>query len=148
MSSRPDGCSVLAATPRRTDAAVADVFISYSRRVDVPIAPSPGDGLSALLDWGRAGLDSGLSVDDLARRAAMSRRTLARRFQASVGMPPGEWLQRERLRLARRLLESTDDPVQRVARQAGYDSPATMRAQFASRLQTSPRVYRRTFREG
>jgi hypothetical protein len=33
-----------------------------------------------------------------------------------------------------------------VARRAGYDSNATMRAQFATRLKTSPRAYRRTFR--
>jgi transcriptional regulator GlxA family with amidase domain len=141
------GVDVAAAVARRL---VMPLFRAggQAQYVDVPIAPSPGDGLSALLDWGRAGLGSGVSVDDLARRGAMSRRTLTRRFQASLGMPPGEWLQRERLRLAQRLLESTDDPVQRVARQAGYDSPATMRAQFASRLQTSPRAYRRTFREG
>jgi transcriptional regulator GlxA family with amidase domain len=114
--------------------------------VDMPITQAPGDGLSALLDWGRARLSTGMSVDDLARRGAMSRRTLTRRFKAAVGMPPGEWLQRERLRLAQRLLESTDDPIEVVSRRAGYDSPATMRAQFASRLHTSPRGYRQTFR--
>ena len=114
--------------------------------VDTPIAPGSENGLSALLDWGRAGLAAGMSVDALARRGAMSRRTLTRRFQAAVGMPPGEWLQRERLRLAQRLLETTDDPVEVVARRSGYESPATMRAQFATRLQTSPRAYRSTFR--
>jgi AraC family transcriptional activator FtrA len=76
----------------------------------------------------------------------MSPRTLTRRFRAAVGMPPGEWLQRERLRLAQRLLEATDDPIALVARRAGYDSAATLRAQFATRLHTSPRGYRRTFR--
>ena len=114
--------------------------------VDMPIAQATEDGLSALLDWGRAHLGAGMSVDVLARRAAMSRRTLTRRFQASVGMPPGEWLQRERLRFAQRLLESTDDSIELVSRRAGYDSPATMRAQFSSRLHTSPRGYRQTFR--
>jgi AraC family transcriptional activator FtrA len=114
--------------------------------VDTPIVVEADDGLSALLDWGRAGLAAGMSVDALARRGAMSRRTLTRRFMAVVGMPPGEWLQRERLRLAQRLLESTDHPIALVARRAGYDSAATMRAQFASRLQTSPRGYRQTFR--
>jgi len=48
--------------------------------------------------------------------------------------------------LARRLLESTDDPVELVARRAGYDTSTAMRAQFALRLRTSPRAYRRTFR--
>jgi AraC family transcriptional regulator, transcriptional activator FtrA len=114
--------------------------------VDTPIDVADGDGLSSLLDWGRANLGAGLSVDDLARRGAMSPRTLTRRFRAAVGMPPGEWLQRERLRLAQRLLESSDEPIELVARHAGYDSDATMRAQFATRLKTSPRAYRPTFR--
>ena len=36
--------------------------------------------------------------------------------------------------------------VERVAQRAGYDTPVAMRAQFAHRLHTSPRAYRRTFR--
>jgi transcriptional regulator GlxA family with amidase domain len=113
--------------------------------VDAPVAADAA-GLGPLLDWGRAELPAGLTVDDLAERGAMSTRTLSRRFRAAIGMPPGEWLQRERLRLAQRLLERTDDPVERVARRAGYDSAVTMRAQFAARLKTSPRAYRTTFR--
>jgi AraC family transcriptional regulator, transcriptional activator FtrA len=57
--------------------------------VDTPIAPDPG-GLAALLDWGRANLDAGITVDDLVRRGAVSPRTLTRRFRAAAGMPPGE----------------------------------------------------------
>jgi len=114
--------------------------------VDAPIATENTDEMTELLEWGLANLPSGLSVDDLARRAAMSPRTLTRRFRATAGVPPGEWLQRERLRLAQRLLESTDEPIERVARGAGYDSSVTMRAQFATRLKTSPRAYRKTFR--
>ena len=113
--------------------------------VQAPIARDP-EGLGALLDWARANLDTGITVDDLARRGAMSPRTLTRRFRSAVGMPPGKWLQRERLHLAQRLLERTDDPVQVIARRAGYDSAVTMRAQFSARLQTSPREYRQTFR--
>ena len=91
-------------------------------------------------------LPNGVSVDDLARRASMSPRTLTRHFRATAGIPPGEWLQRERLRSAQRLLETTDEPIERVARRAGYESSVTMRAQFTTRLRTSPRAYRRTFR--
>jgi AraC family transcriptional regulator, transcriptional activator FtrA len=75
----------------------------------------------------------------------MSPRTLTRRFQAGLGMPPGEWLRRERLRLAQRLLETGHDPLPVVARKAGYESATTMRAHFASELHTSPRAYRETF---
>jgi transcriptional regulator GlxA family with amidase domain len=114
--------------------------------VDVPGATQGTDAMADLLEWALTNLATGVSVDDLARRAAMSPRTLTRRFRATAGMPPGEWLQRERLRLAQRLLETTDDPIERVARRAGYESSVTMRAQFTTRLRTSPRAYRRTFR--
>ena len=115
--------------------------------VDNPIATtSLGEPLSAVLDWARERLPDAVSVDDLATRAAMSPRTLARRFQDALGISPGEWIQRERLRLAQRLLESTEFPLDAVARRAGYGSPTTMRAQFARRLRTSPRSYRETFR--
>jgi len=101
--------------------------------------------LSPLLDWARDRVGDGISIDDLARHGAMSRRTLPRRFRATLGVPPGEWLQQERLRLAQQLLETRDDPLPVVERAAGYDSETTMRAQFSSRLGTSPRAYRQTF---
>jgi transcriptional regulator GlxA family with amidase domain len=136
-----------------------DVAATVARRLVMPLYRAGGqaqyvdtppavgaDGLGALLDWGRANLAAGVTVDDLATHGAMSPRTLTRRFRASVGMPPGEWLHRERLRLAQRLLERTDDPVELIARRAGYESAVTMRAQFAARLDTSPRGYRQTFR--
>jgi AraC family transcriptional activator FtrA len=115
--------------------------------IDNPIATNAvGEPLSAVLDWARERLENGVSVDDLADRAAMSPRTLTRHFQSAIAMSPGEWIQRERIRLAQRLLETTEYPLDLVARRAGYRSPTTMRAQFARRLQTSPRAYRETFR--
>ncbi len=138
------GLDVAAAVARRL---VMPLFRSggQAQYVETPVASRP-DSLGALLDWARANVGEGITVDDLASRGAMSTRTLNRRFRSALGLPPGEWLQRERLRLAQQLLESSDDPIAGVARRAGYDSPATMRAQFASQLHTSPRAYRETFR--
>jgi AraC family transcriptional activator FtrA len=138
----------------------ADVAAAVSRRmlmplhrsggqaqyVDTPVPAARGDEMNELLAWAIERLSAGLTVDDLARQAAVSPRTLTRRFRQATGLAPGEWLQAERLRLARRLLETSDDPIERVARNAGYDTPVAMRAQFARRLRTSPRAYRRTFR--
>jgi len=138
----------------------ADVAAAVSRRllmplhrsggqaqyVDVPVSQAHGDEMTALLAWAMPRIAVGLSVDDLARHAAMSRRTLTRRFRQATGLAPGEWLQGERLRLARRLLETSDDPIEQVAHNAGYDTSVAMRAQFARDLHTSPRAYRRTFR--
>jgi transcriptional regulator GlxA family with amidase domain len=106
--------------------------------------PTPDDNFGALLDWARGNLGRGIGADDVARQGAMSLRTLARRFRATVGVPPAEWLRTERLRLAQRLLETTDDPLKIVARRAGYRAPTTMREHFVAHLGTSPRSYRRS----
>jgi AraC family transcriptional regulator, transcriptional activator FtrA len=151
-----DLCLNLVATDHGADAAAA-----VSRRmlmplfrpggqaqyVDTPVSRTTNDEMSTLLAWGVEHLPIGLSVDDLARRAAVSPRTLTRRFRATTGLAPGEWLQQERLRLAQRLLETTDNAIAAIARAAGYETEAALRAQFAARLRTSPRAYRRVFRE-
>ena len=112
--------------------------------VDRPI-DAPATELSTLLAWARDHLGDGLRVDDLAGRAALSTRQLTRVFARHVGTSLGEWLAQERLRLAQRLLERTHEPVAVIARRAGYASPATLRSQFAARLNVSPRAYRETF---
>ena len=114
--------------------------------VDTPISRATSDEMGELLAWGVEHLPAGLDVDDLARRASVSPRTLTRRFRATTGLAPGEWLQRERLRLAQRLLETTDHLIAAVAHDAGYQTEAALRSQFAARLETSPRAYRQLFR--
>jgi transcriptional regulator GlxA family with amidase domain len=138
----------------------ADVAVRVARRIVMPPHRAGGQAqyvdqridaqptaepLGAVLDWARSKLDSGVDVGDVARRASVSPRTLTRRFRRATGLPPGEWLARERLRLAQRLLETCTDSLTVVARNAGYDSETTMRAQFAGRLGTSPRAYRQSF---
>jgi AraC family transcriptional regulator, transcriptional activator FtrA len=146
-----DLCLHLVALDHGSDAAAA-----VARRLVMPLHRSGGQAqyvdtpiaaaTSELVEWAATHVADGLTVDDVARHASVSPRTLTRKFRAATGLPPGEWLQRERLRRAKRLLESTDLSVEQVARGAGYDAPATMRAQFAVHLHTSPRAYRKTFR--
>ena len=115
--------------------------------IDRPIAaPGRGSDLYPTLEWALTQLDEPLSVDALARHAAMSPRTFARRFRQLTGTTPGEWLLEQRVNLARRLLETTDLPVEVIADQSGFGSAVTMRHHFGQRLQTSPQAYRRTFR--
>jgi transcriptional regulator GlxA family with amidase domain len=52
----------------------------------------------------------------------------------------------QRLALAQRLLEATDQPIDHIAASSGFGTPAAMRLQFQQALDTSPAAYRRTFR--
>ena len=51
-----------------------------------------------------------------------------------------------RLALARRLREAPDAPVARVAADAGFGTPASLRAHLRASIGVSPLAYRRTFR--
>ncbi|MFE0459479.1 GlxA family transcriptional regulator [Kitasatospora sp. NPDC058965] len=113
-----------------------------------PVRGRPGPALAELCEWAVAHLHEPLTVDDLARRGAVSRRTLVRRFHQETGQPPMRWLLRARLDRARELLETTALPVTAVARRVGLGTAANLRAQFHQHLATSPSGYRATFRHG
>jgi transcriptional regulator GlxA family with amidase domain len=96
--------------------------------------------------WMSAHLAQELSVPELAARAAMSPRSFARHFLATTGETPYQWVLRERVALARRLLETTDLSVDAVAERAGLGNATNLRKQFRRRVGTAPSDYRTTFR--
>jgi transcriptional regulator GlxA family with amidase domain len=102
--------------------------------------------LSELLVWAIERLDRPLTVEDLARRASMSSRNLARHFIAATGMTPLRWLLTQRVHRARELLETTDDGIELIAAHTGMGTAATLRRHFARAVGVPPDTYRRTFR--
>jgi AraC family transcriptional regulator, transcriptional activator FtrA len=114
--------------------------------VDAPMPRGEADTLGPLLDWALANLDEPLTLDDLARRASVSTRTLVRRFQATTGTTPLQWLLAQRVRRAQSLLETTEEPVERVASLAGFGTAANLRQHFTRQVGVTPTAYRRTFR--
>lgn len=115
--------------------------------VEEPVASGPGrDLFSETLEWMQTNLADDLSVARLAERSAMSTRTFARRFRAATGTTPQRWLLRQRVLLAQRLLETTDDSVEVIASRTGLGSGANFRHHFRREVRTTPASYRRTFR--
>lgn len=103
--------------------------------------------LSGLLDWVRAHLDQAHTLDSLAARATMSRRTFTRHFRQMTGATVGAWLLGERLALAQRLLESSSHSVETVSNLAGFGSAVSLRQHFRTAFGVSPVAWRRTFRD-
>ena len=85
------------------------------------------------------------SVDDLARRAAMSPRHFTRVFTEEVGEAPGQYVERVRTEAARRQLEETDDTVVAIASRCGFGTAETMRRNFIRRVGIPPDQYRKAF---
>ncbi|MGH9063563.1 MAG: GlxA family transcriptional regulator [Acidimicrobiales bacterium] len=115
--------------------------------VEAPIAlPGTDDLLGRALAWAVEHLDEPIGVETLARRAGLSPRHFARRFRAREGTTPLQWLLHQRILLARRLLETTDEPVEQVARSSGFQTATSLRPHFQRLVHTTPLAYRHTFR--
>ncbi|MFF3074228.1 GlxA family transcriptional regulator [Kitasatospora sp. NPDC057904] len=112
---------------------------------DLPVAPDASGATMPLYEWALRHLHQPLTVDQLARQAGMSRRTLIRRFHSDTGRPPMSWLLDARLGLARELLESSDLTVEAVARRCGLGTPANFRTLFKAHVGVPPSTYRETF---
>ncbi|MBX9638442.1 MAG: GlxA family transcriptional regulator [Mycobacteriaceae bacterium] len=85
------------------------------------------------------------SIDELARRAAMSPRHFTRIFTEEVGEAPGQYVERVRTEAARRQLEETDDTVVAIASRCGFGTAETMRRNFIRRVGIPPDQYRKAF---
>lgn len=114
--------------------------------IERPVTGRPDSPLTPLLDRLRAELAEPWTIPAMARAAVMSERTFVRRFKQATGLAPGEWLIGIRVEEARRLLETTSQSVEEVARLAGFGSVATLRHHFAPAAGLPPREYRERFR--
>lgn len=114
----------------------------------IPQAVRKADGddeLASLFAWARSHLNHDLTIERLAAKAGMSRRTFIRRFEEATGTSPGEWVVQTRMSRARELLETSQMPIESVATATGFGSADTLRHHFRMQLGTSPARYRVAF---
>lgn len=111
-----------------------------------PVVSGRPDDLAPVLDWALARLHEPLTVSQLARVAHMSERTFARRFRDRMGITPLRWILQQRVRLAQELLETTEEPVEEIARRTGFGTAANLRHHFGRLTTVSPQTYRHVFR--
>ncbi|MCJ1676396.1 GlxA family transcriptional regulator [Streptomyces sp. APSN-46.1] len=96
--------------------------------------------------WIADHLDEDLSAGALAARMCLSERHFARVFKQETGTSPAAYVEAARIEVARRLLETTDSPLDQVAAAAWLGSAETLHRAFRRQLATTPAAYRRRFR--
>ncbi|MFJ8040442.1 GlxA family transcriptional regulator [Kitasatospora sp. NPDC096147] len=134
--------------------AVARQLVMYLKRqggqsqFSVPLSrpASARRDLDELRLWIADHLDEDLSAAALAGRMCLSERHFARVFKQETGTSPADYVQAARVEAARRLLESTDEPLERLASAAGFGSAESLHRAFRRQLATTPAAYRRRFR--
>ncbi len=108
--------------------------------------PEPlGERFAATREWALHRLGKPLTLEILARHAAVSPRTFSRQFVADTGYTPMQWVLRARIDVARELLERSQRGVEQIAADVGLGTGANLRLHFRRILGTTPSQYRRTF---
>ncbi|MEU3223317.1 DJ-1/PfpI family protein [Streptomyces sp. NPDC006976] len=136
--------------------AVARQLVMYLKRqggqsqFSVPLSrpASARRDIDDLRLWITDHLDADLRAEVLAGRMCLSERHFARVFKQETGVSAAAYVEAARVEAARRLLETTDDPLDRVAATAGLGSAETLHRVFRRQLATTPAAYRRRFRTG
>lgn len=85
----------------------------------------------------------GWTVDQLARKAALSRSAFFDRFVRAVGRPPMEYLLAWRMALAKDLLRGRNTEIDEIARRVGYASASTFSTAFSRHVGQPPGRYAR-----
>jgi transcriptional regulator GlxA family with amidase domain len=112
----------------------------------LPIGEGHSDeSIRSAEDWIRQHCREEIRFETLAHQLGMSPRNFIRRFKAATGLSPIDYLQRLRVRAARRILEDGRTPVQEVSQKVGYNDAAFFRAVFKRHTGLAPRAYRQRF---
>ncbi|WP_437661742.1 helix-turn-helix transcriptional regulator [Sorangium sp. So ce1182] len=90
--------------------------------------------------------ESRLSIEDVAREAAISPYHFIRQFEAVFGVTPHQYRIRRRLELAKQLLAAGQHSVTDVCMEVGFSSLGSFSALFAQRIGVPPSAYRRRLR--
>ena len=105
-------------------------------------------GDAAILDaqaWLSNHFSAADPVDEMVRRSGIAERTFKRRFQSATGHAPLAYVQQLRVEDAKRRLERTDESVDKIGWQVGYEEPAFFRRLFKRVTGVTPGEYRRQF---
>lgn len=96
--------------------------------------------------WMQRHLNQVITMPDVAAKFGLSARSLGRRFHAATGQSPLAYLQSQRMRTAKELLESTNLTIGEVAFRVGYQDQGHFSRLFARAMAVNPADYRKTVR--
>lgn len=123
--------------------AVARLLARYGSTPVVTARPESGPGAAARArDLLAARLAAPPSLDELAAETGTSPFALLRAFKSAYGLPPHAWLTGERVRVARRFLESGVPPADTAAAVGFTDQPHLNR-HFVRIVGVPPGAYQR-----
>ena len=89
--------------------------------------------------------DEPAPVASMAKVAGLPERSFKRRFERATGMSPLEYVQTLRLEEAKQMLEATNEPIEAIANEVGYEDAGFFARLFRRSVNLTPGQYRKRF---
>lgn len=131
---------------------IAKVFLFGDRsQGQLPFAamvrPKQSDDatISKSQEWIAEHYDCPNPVAEMTVRSGLTERTFKRRFRRSTGYTPIDYVQSLRIEEAKHMLETTEQPIEEVAEQVGYEDSGSFRRLFKRQVGISPHQYRQRY---
>lgn len=128
----------------RYDASARAYSFLMHLMAEPPISAPSGNNefMTKIHDFCRRNLDRPVTVDELARIAGCSRGHFTRRFQELEGVSPHEFIIRQKMRLAVRMLQTTVASVKEISASCGFEDTSYFCKVFRQYHGTTPGGYR------
>ncbi len=123
--------------PNRKSQASYAIFKSQTNHGD--------QGIVKAQKWMDAHYAEDIAIDEIANQVAISPRNFQRRFKKATGESPLSYLQQLRVEAAKNRLETTQDSINEITWQVGYEDSSTFRRLFKKYTGLSAREYRNKF---
>ncbi|MDA8746945.1 AraC family transcriptional regulator [Litoreibacter sp.] len=114
---------------------------------DIQISALADPRLHLVLDEIHADPAGHWTVENLARLYGQSRTAFALQFKAAMGLSPIHYVTNTRVRLARKMLEESNLPLDDVAGRTGYADTNAFNRAFKRETGTAPATFRRMSRK-
>lgn len=119
------------------------MILEYTRGVErVRIGKSPSKLLIKVTSYVHRNLSSPIDVEGLARELFISRTHLSAKFKAESGMTLSEFILREKIEEAKRLLRYSDKSLTLISDYLGFSSQSHFTRAFKKQTGKTPREYR------
>jgi AraC family transcriptional regulator len=105
-----------------------------------------GPLVAEAMEYMRAHVASPISLDDIAHAVNRSPSHVARQFRTSLGIPPHQYLLVMRIKLAQRMLLTTNDPIAEIAFACGFSHQEHLTRMFRRWCNTTPATFRKASR--
>ena len=105
--------------------------------------PNDSRLMNEAVDWLRAHYAEHVRISRLVSYMGYSRSRLFELFRRHTGLTPADWLVRHRVKMARKLLETTSLPVVRIATDCGFSSAQYFNDVFRKQTDSTPSAWRK-----